>query len=94
MTGSAGLPLRGVKQALHDVAVLISRPLRSLTSDEFFAQVINGVVSCAESAGCHVLLSPIDAGGDWVPPRILENRAVDAPDRRRNFHLPRVPRKG
>ncbi len=78
MTGSAGLPSRGVKQALRDVAVLISRPLRSLTSDEFFAQVINGVVSCAESAGCHVLLSPIDAGGDWVPPRILENRRVDA----------------
>ena len=78
MTGSAGVPARGAKPALRDVAVLISRPLRSLTSDEFFAQVINGVVSCAENAGCHVLLSPIDARGDWVPPRILDNRRVDA----------------
>lgn len=78
MTGSAQIPARSAKRALRDVAVLISRPLRSLTSDEFFSNVINGVVGCADSAGCHVLLSPIDARSDWVAPRILINRRVDA----------------
>lgn len=62
----------------RNVAVLISRPLRSLTSDEFFSQVINGVVGCAEQAGYHVLLSPIDARGPWRHPRIFEEQRLDA----------------
>lgn len=76
--GGTELPLPKKPVSARSVAVLISRPLRSLTKDEFFSQVISGIIGYAEVLGCHILLSPIDGRRAYQRPRILQDHAVDA----------------